>query len=539
MQQQEVIGTGKTIETKEHNRPWFVLAMLAIGVVLSALDLTVVVAILTTMMNDLNVPITDIDDGAWIVSAYLLAYTVTIPFMGRVSDVFGRRGVFLGALAIFVIGSIMAALAKDLGWMIAARTIQALGGGAMVPVAMATAGDLFPPQKRGLAIGIIGAADTAGWVFGPLYGSLMLKFFGWQSIFWINLPLGIISGALIFFALKSQSHPSPTTNSTRVIKPARSNKKFGQIDFLGFLFLAIALTCVSLALGGGRDTAALGGASLDQLSENPLAQFQIPLLIGAAVALVIFVIVELRVDFPLLNVRTFRKVTYTLANIVNFIVGGALVTSLVAIALFVNATNRSLDLVDVAFNSAFALAPLTIGMAVGAIIGGWLSDRAGYALVTIFGLLLVIGGFLLMNTWQTSYRMPDDIFLLFPGGGLAGLGFGLIIAPVGSAVIDWAEQTDIGVAAGLVLIMRLVGMTVGVSLMTSWALSRYDQLKPKQVDLTQISADSLRRPIAQVVIELFLYLAIITAIAIIPALFLRRPKSAQTDAPAREIGRLL
>jgi EmrB/QacA subfamily drug resistance transporter len=506
--------------------------MLAVGVVLSALDLTVVVAILTTMMNDLNVPITDIDDGAWIVSAYLLAYTVTIPFMGRVSDVFGRRGVFLGALLLFIIGSVMAALSKELGWMIAARVVQALGGGAMVPVAMATAGDLFPPKRRGLAIGIIGAADTAGWVFGPLYGSVMLKFFGWQSIFWVNVPLGIVSGILIFFALSNKPKTSPSEKKAQ-------RKNFERLDWLGFLFLAIALTCLSLALGGGRDTTALGGASLDQLSENPLAALQIPLLIGAAIALVIFVAVELGVSYPLLSMSAFLKPTYTLANIVNFIVGGALVSALVGIALFVNATDRSDNLIDIAFHSAIALAPLTVGMAIGAVFGGWLSDRLGYSLVTVAGLLMTIGGFGLMHLWQTSYKIPDDLPLLFPGGVLAGLGFGFIIAPVGSAVIDWAEQSDIGVAAGLVLILRLVGMTVGVSLMTSWALNRYDQLKPKQLDLSQISADSLRQPIAQVVIELFLYMAIITAVALLPALFLRRPKTSQTDSTSREIGRLL
>jgi MFS family permease len=212
---------------------------------------------------------------------------------------------------------------------------------------------------------------------------------------------------------------------------------------------------------------------------------------------------------------------------------------LVGIALFVNATDRSDNLIDIAFHSAIALAPLTVGMAIGAVFGGWLSDRLGYSLVTVAGLLMTIGGFGLMHLWQTSYKIPDDLPLLFPGGVLAGLGFGFIIAPVGSAVIDWAEQSDIGVAAGLVLILRLVGMTVGVSLMTSWALNRYDQLKPKQLDLSQISADSLRQPIAQVVIELFLYMAIITAVALLPALFLRRPKTSQTDSTSREIGRLL
>ncbi len=539
----EMDGSENPAQEQENQQPWLVLAMLSVGVILAALDLTVVVAILTTMMNDLNVTLFDIDKGAWIVSGYLLAYTVTMPFMGRVSDIFGRRSVFLGALLLFVVGSIGAALASTLPLMIAARVAQALGGGAMVPVAMAVVGDLFPPRRRGLALGIIGAADTAGWIIGPLYGSFMLKWFqdvklfgsdqplAWRSIFWVNVPLGLLSALLVFFALRS----SPKSK-------ARTSRS---IDWLGVLMLALFLTGLNLALGGGKETSALSGGGLDNLDSNPLKAFQIPLFIGTVLSLVLFVFVELRSSHPLLNLRTFRRLTYTAANFTNLLIGAALAVALVGIALFVNATDKSEDIIDIAFHSALALAPLTLGMAVGAVLGGWLSDKWGYRWVTLGGLVLVALGFILMSQWNASLRPPDALPALIPAAAIAGLGFGIVIAPVGTAVIDSAEREDIGVAAALVLILRLIGMTVGISVLSTWALNRYNEVKPKVTDLSKLSGADIRGPLVQVVTELFVAAAIIAAVALIPAALLRRSAAFDADlseeeiARKREVGRLL
>jgi EmrB/QacA subfamily drug resistance transporter len=536
--------SGEAVQLANSTQPWWVLLMLSVGVVLAALDLTVVVAILVTMMSDLNVVLTDIDQGAWIVSAYLLAYTVTMPFMGRVSDVFGRRSVFLVALLVFVVGSVGAALAPTLGWMIAARAVQALGGGAMVPVSMAVVGDLFPPRQRGLALGIIGAADTIGWIIGPLYGSLMLKWFAkplfgmkealsWRAIFWINVPLGLLSAALIFFALRRSSKAGATLGSA---KPA---SKKGQLDYLGFLLLSLFLVGLNLALGGGKETTALGGSSLSSLDQNPLKALQVPLIIGALVALALFIFVELRVSKPLLNVRTFRKVTYSAANLTNLLIGGALIVALVGIALFVNTTDKSDDTIGIAFDSALALLPLTLGMAIGAVVGGWLSDRFGYRGVTLSGLVLVASGFVWMSQWQAAYQPPQDLLLMYPGAGLAGLGFGLVIAPVGTAVINSAEKEDIGVAAGMVLILRLIGMTIGISLMTAWALTRYKELVQNVDTFSADGPHQLKLAMISVINNLFVAAMILAIATAIPAVLMRREQNETSSATEREISRLL
>lgn len=533
---------------KAGGKAWLILSMLLVGVVLAALDLTVVVSILTTMMFDLDIPLGDLDKGAWIVSAYLLAYTVTMPFLGRVSDVYGRRAVFLISLLVFVIGSVMVAVSTTsmgLGWVIAGRVVQAIGGGAMVPVSMAVVGDIFPVKRRGLALGLIGAADTAGWVIGPLYGSLMLKYFGWHSIFWINVPLGLISAVLIFLALrgvKNIAQPVPA------ILPADNKhsgapSKLRQLDVLGFLFLGLALTGINLAFGGGKEATALAGSAFEDVEKNPLQEYQTPILIGAGVALLLFIVWELFIaKRPLLNLRTFKRIPYATANLANFMIGAALIVALVGVALFVNTTDKSSDRIAVAFDAALALAPLTLGMALGAIFGGWFSDRVGYRLGTILGLVIAVFGFIMMAKWQVNWQPPDDLALLLPGAGLTGLGFGIVIAPVGTAVIDWAEREDIGVSAALVLILRLVGMTVGLALLLQWGLGRFRDLTA-DAPIDSNYDKVIRGSLAQVITEMFIAATIIAALAIIPAIFLRRrPASSQTEEELqrkRELGRLL
>ncbi|HEX2910266.1 MAG TPA: MFS transporter [Chloroflexia bacterium] len=532
-------------ESQGFKRPWLVLSMLLVGVVLAALDLTVVVSILTTMMYDLDIALGDVDKGAWIVSAYLLAYTVTMPFLGRVSDVYGRRPVFLAALAIFIAGSVMVALSTNtlgLGWMIAGRVVQAIGGGAMVPVSMAVVGDIFPARRRGLALGLIGAADTAGWVIGPLYGSVMLKLLGWHTIFWINVPLGLISAVLIFFALK----PQRKTVGAEPVSAGLAQKgisKFRQLDVVGFFLLSLALTGINLAFGGGKEASALSGSAFGDVEKNPLQEYQTPILIGAGVALLLFIIVELFVARrPLLNLRTFRRLPYSAANLANFMIGGALIVALVGVALFVNTTDSSNNRVNIAFDAALALVPLTMGMAIGAVLGGWFSDRIGYRLATTLGLTLAVFGFILMAKWQVNWQPPADLLKLFPGAALTGLGFGTVIAPVGTAVIDWADREDIGISAALVLILRLVGMTMGLAILLQWGLARFRDLT-SGAPLDKNYDTVIRTSLARVITEMFIASAIIAAVAILPALFLRRrPESDQSEEEKRrkqELGRLL
>src|SRR5579863_1560479 len=199
------------------------LAMLAACsvVFLTALDQTVVVTALPKIIVDLSITIQQLDRAAWIVSGYLLGFIIAMPLMGRISDMYGRRAVFLACLAIFAFGSLFCGLAPVLGnaldisflqriginvaapgdfsdptalspglvWLVAARFVQAIGGGAMIPVAMAVAGDFYGEKQRGLALGLIGMVTETGGVLGPLWGAVITQTLGWQAIFFINLPI--------------------------------------------------------------------------------------------------------------------------------------------------------------------------------------------------------------------------------------------------------------------------------------------------------------------------------------------------------------
>ncbi|MDQ6660923.1 MAG: MFS transporter, partial [Chloroflexota bacterium] len=245
------LTTPASTQTGSKGVAFAALTVACIGVFFTALDQTVVVTALPPIINDLNIGIIKIDHAAWIISAYLLGFIVAMPLMGRVSDIYGRRRIFLLCLSIFGLGSVLCGLAPvfgnmwDLGflnvlnidtsspgliWLIAARLLQAIGGGALVPVAMAIASDFYGQERRALALGIIGAVTEAGGVIGPLYGALIVQHFGWQYIFYFNIPIVIVLMAAAW-----------------VLIP-RGTRLHEGIDWIGALLLGLALTCLSLGL---------------------------------------------------------------------------------------------------------------------------------------------------------------------------------------------------------------------------------------------------------------------------------------------------
>ena len=185
-----------------------ILIVLAFGVFVAADDLTVVSTMLRQIVFDLEIPLPDgLDDAAWIVNAYLIAYVVVMPFVGRISDILGRRPVYIAAFTLFLAGSIWVPLAPNLPSFIFGRVLTALGGGAMVPIGMAIIGDVYEAKKRPTALGTLGAIDTAGWVWGPLYGALLIRYLSWQWQFYLNIPLALIGIAASWWVLRDLPRP--------------------------------------------------------------------------------------------------------------------------------------------------------------------------------------------------------------------------------------------------------------------------------------------------------------------------------------------
>jgi MFS family permease len=457
-----------------------IMAIVSFGVFVAADDLTVVSTMLRQIIFDLEIPLPEgLDQAAWIVNAYLIAYVVVMPFVGRLSDVVGRRPVYVGALILFLAGSVWVPLAGSLGEFIAGRVMSALGGGAMVPVAMAVIGDVYRPGRRATAMGTLGAVDTAGWVWGPFYGALLVSQLNWRWQFYLNVPLSLLGILAAWWALAD------------LPRPARRER----IDWFGVVLLTISLLSINIALLRGGDIQSAGGFSGFERGE-PLEA--VPLYLVGGVSLVLFVLFQvrrkgaetyspvtrsrrtwfparlLRRTPPLIDLSLFRRLNFSPAILVNFVIGCVLIIAMVNVPLVINVLE--VDVESAALTSGYLLSGMTASMAFAAYLGGRLTERRGYRSVAVSGLALCGIGFGLLGfTWQVdspNWQVALELIVL-------GTGFGLVIAPVGTAVINAAPTTQRGIASSLVVVFRLIGMSVGLSALTGWGLRRFDILRTR------------------------------------------------------------
>ncbi|MDZ4672470.1 MAG: MFS transporter [Phototrophicales bacterium] len=520
--------------------PWVIVLILCVPVFINSLDLTVVSAFLPELMIELQIPIqTGLADAAWIVSAYLLAYTVSLAFMGRVSDLAGRRIVYIVSLAIFMLGSYLVAVAHtfptdwlydfylrnglridpayaNLHAIIIARIIQAFGAGAITPASMALASDLFPKHKRAIVLGFIGAVDTLGWVLGHLYGGIFLQIPGvvWQDIFWINIPITLFALAITLWALRG----------------VPMSKSKGRFDILGTIAIAGALICLSIGLGGVNIEVS-GSTSLQSLADQA-SPFNFGLL-GAGFGLfLLFILIESRIKDPIINLNLFKRRNVNMGLLANLLIGYCIFIGLVAVPILINIRQESVaDIKDAALQVGLMLGAMTIPMAIATIPGGWLSEKIGYGRTIIFGMILSIIGFIWM--WQTWSIDISDLQIvaqmIFIGAGI-----GFTFSPISAAVLNSSDEDAHGVASSLILIMRLVGMTISVTSLSNFAISRVNWLAGEQLagilrhDPSYLQTYSSIA--AGVLGELGLLGAIICGLAIIPALAMKNEDATEKNS---------
>ncbi|MGB8344161.1 MAG: MFS transporter [Ktedonobacteraceae bacterium] len=496
------------------------LAIACVSVFFTAMDQTVVVTALPPMITDLGIGPTKLDHAAWIISAYLLGFIIAMPLMGRVSDIFGRRRIFLLCLSIFGIGSILCGLApffaqlSDLGflnnlgidtsspgliYLIAARFLQAIGGGAVVPVAMAIASDFYGEARRSLALGVIGAVTEAGGVVGPLYGAIIVQQFGWQYIFYFNVPIVIVIIILAWFLIP------------------RSTRLREGIDWLGALLLGGALTCLSLGL-------AQQGTDLGPTPANTPAPQNNPIALALAVVLfIVFILVERKVRWPVVDLSLFKRFPFSAASFVSLLVGAALIIAMADIPIFVDTVlNRPV------LDSGLALMRMTVMIPIGALLGGWLCSRVSCRVTGIIGLLFAAAGFYLMSRWPMNVGWTQITISTVT----AGLGFGLVIAPISTTAINAVRTTQAGIGSAIVTALRMTGMILGLAALTSWALAYFKQLASQypSLPLTATTAQFIQWSkgyAAHLILsahtvysEVFFVTMFLCLIAIIPAIFL-------------------
>ena len=418
---------------RSRTRAYLALTAVFAGVFVAADDQTVVVTVLPQIMLDLKLTVTELDHTSWIITGYLLGYVAAMPFIGRLSDIWGHRNTFIGSLLLFMLGSVGVALATDINWLIGLRVFQALGAGALVPIAIAIVGDLFPPERRGTPLGLVGASAEAGGVIGPLWGGIIVKYLAWQWVFWLNIPLCAVIIALTLVLLpKSPRYPA-------------------RMDYIGG-----ALVTLSLA------TLTLGLARIDELDALMVLWLGL-----AAASFALFILRQRTAPDPLFPRAMFRARAFVAANASHLLIGGALIIGMVTIPLMANTL-----LGETPLGGGLMLLRMTAAIPAGAILGGIACQRYDYRMPAALGLLLAALGFWLMSGWGLNIADPWLTVHL----ATAGFGFGLLIAPIALAATNSVGDDARGAAAALITTMRVVGMTLGVAALTAWGTGRFDAL---------------------------------------------------------------
>lgn len=523
------------------------LAVLGAGVFLAGLELMITAVALPTIVLDLA-GWTRLREASWVINGYLLVYVVTMPLAGRLGDLWGSRRVFLGALAVFTLGSALAGASQTLEQLIAARLVQAVGGGALVPVATAAAAHLYTGDARPRALGVVGALTFLGMAAGPVLGAAILDSVhpdaalarlgvapgslaeallapAWRWIFYVNVPVGVAALAVAWAASHGWDTP----------------RRPGRVDLVGGALVAVALagTLGALTLLGSRQDAV--GDGLDPVAVSTV------LGVAAAVALPLAVVHGLRTRDPFLDPRLFQRPAFSSAALVSLLTGYGLATAIVGAAVFVDRV-----LYGGPDEQRLALGALAGATAIGALVSGWALRALGLRPVTIAGLGASVLALVVMAGWTPATTIGDAALIL----GVFGLGFGLTVTPRSTSATEAVDASAYGAAASIVTVARMAGMAVGLAILTAYGSTTIDRLY-EQVYATadaykQFIPEYLRdRPLkdgqvvaaleawaaheaAQIMVGVFLLAAGVTAVAVVPALLLggRRRMLAPAGTPA-------
>ena len=478
------------------------LTLASIAVAFAAADTYVVVLALPDMMSGVGLSADELQRAAPIISGFLLGYIAVLPLIGRIADVVGRTPVLIGALLLFAVGSLITAGAYDLSLVVTGRFLQGVGGGGLVPATLALVADLWPAERRGLPLGVVGAVQELGSVLGPLLGALVLAVADWRYIFWLNLvvalvlavllrglrppPLSAAVGFLACVALGlTLTAPErlatgvtlgipfvPFSGDSRLLTPigvvtavllllwialllrkSHVRALAGRIDIVGALLLGLALAGVVLAFA----------------TADPERELMAPagpwLLVGAAAFAVAFAVWQRRTAQAIVPHGLLGPRAAWGSLVVSFLVGCALIAALVDVPVFARTTQGGGQLA-----AALVLLRFLIALPVGAVVGGWLTRRYGLGLITGVGLALAGAMFVVMAFWGQDAldHWPATVVLL-----LCGFGFGLALSPVNTAMLAATPPDSHGLVSALVVVARMVGMLVGVSALTAIGLRRY------------------------------------------------------------------
>jgi len=413
-----------------------VFAGLMVTMLLASLDQMIFSTALPTIVGELN----GVDHMLWVTTAYILASTIMLPIYGNLGDLIGRKGLFIGAIALFVLGSIIGGLSQNMAWLIGGRAVQGLGGGGLMILAQAIIADVVPARERGRYMGIMGGVFALSSVAGPLLGGWFTEGIGWRWAFWMNVPLGAlaIASAMLFLRLPKNSRTKP------------------KLDVAGMALLAVASTCLVLTTTWGGTTYGWGSATI------------IALIVGTIVAAAAFVSAERKAAEPIMPPHLFRDRNFNLTTIAGLITGIAMFGALAYLPTYLQMVTGA-----GATKAGFLMIPMMAALLVSSVISGQFVSKTGrYKWLPIIGTLLVSVSLVLLSTMTPS--LP--VWALCSYLAVMGVGLGMSMQILILIVQNSFPISQVGTATASNNYFRQIGASLGSAVVGSLFVARLTQL---------------------------------------------------------------
>jgi DHA2 family multidrug resistance protein len=424
-------------EWRPRANPWLIAAAVMSATFMEVLDTTVVNVALPHVAGNLSA---SIDEATWVLTSYLVANAIVLPATGWLTRVFGRKQFLIACIGIFTFASALCGAATTLPMLVLARILQGAGGGALQPISQAVLLESFPPQKRGVAMAVFVMGIVVAPIIGPTMGGWMTDNYSWRWVFYLNLPIGLAAILMTHFFIENP----PYLRGTRP----------GRIDFIGFALLAVWISALQLALDKGQQE--------DWLNSNFIRSLLAVGVIGA----IIFVIWELSVDEPLVNLRVFKDRNFAMGTITMTIMGVVLYGSIAILPLFLQTL-----LGYPALQSGLTVSPRGFGSIAGTILVARLISKIDSRLIIFVGLCIVgvtTNQFAQLNLVVASSNvMWPNIF--------NGFGTALIFVPLTTITMGTLRNEQMGNATGIFNLMRNLGGGIGISMVTT-LIARHAQM---------------------------------------------------------------
>lgn len=409
------------MHSKESNLKLVVVGLL-LGILMSAMDNTIVASAMGTIVSDLG----GLDKIVWVTSAYMVMVMAGTPIFGKLSDMYGRKRFFMFGLIVFLIGSALCGTAQSITQLSIYRAIQGVGGGALMPIAFTIAFDIFPAEKRGKLIGLFGAVFGISSVLGPLLGAYITEYVGWQWVFYINFPIGIVAFILIAISYKES------------IEHAKQ-----RIDWGGAFTLVASVICLMFALE-------LGGNQYAWDSTVILGLFA-----GFAIFLLAFIFIERIASEPIISFAMFRERLFATSSVTSLFYGSAFIVATIYIPIFVQGVYGGS-----ATNSGLILMPMMIGTVIGSQTGGLLTTKTSFRNIMLLSVVCFLAGVYSLSTLTPdTSRLLLNAFML-----LTGFGVGFSFSVLNMASIHNFGMRQRGSATSTSTFMRSLGMTLGITI---------------------------------------------------------------------------